>query len=93
MYYVRTADRLERTATWLNELPGGVAKVCEVVALDKLGLAATLEAEMAHVVDTYACEWQGVLNDPAARARFAPFLNTDETDPSVQFGTVRAQPL
>lgn len=92
MYYVRTADRLERTATWLNKLPGGLAKVVEVVVEDKLGIAATLEAEMAHVVDTYACEWQGVLNDPAARARFAPFLNTSETDPSVQFGTVRAQP-
>jgi len=92
MYYVRTADRLERTATWLNKLPGGLAKVYEVVVEDKLGIAAALEAEMAHVKDTYACEWQGALNDPATRARFSPFINTAETDASVQFEMVRAQP-
>jgi nitrite reductase (NADH) large subunit len=92
MYYVRTADRLERTATWLNKLPGGLAKVYEVVVEDKLGVAAQLEAEMAHVVSTYACEWQSALSDPAVRARFSPFLNSGEGDASVQFETVRGQP-
>lgn len=92
MYYVRTADRLERTATWLGKLPGGLAKVYEVVVEDKLGIAAALEAEMVHVVNTYACEWQGALNDPATRARFSPFINTAEPDASVQFETVRGQP-
>lgn len=92
MYYVRTAGRLERTATWLNKLPGGLAKVYEVVVEDKLGIAAQLEAEMAHVHETYACEWQGALQDPEVRARFAPFLNTGEPDASVQFETVRGQP-
>lgn len=92
MYYVRTADRLERTATWLNKLQGGLAKVYEVVVEDKLGIAETLEAEMAHVIGTYACEWQRALNDPTIRARFRPFLNTTETDSSVTFESVREQP-
>lgn len=92
MYYVRTADRLERTANWLNKLPGGIAKVYEVVVEDKLGIAEQLEAEMAHVVDSYSCEWRHALGNPEVLARFSPFLNTDETDPSVQFETVRAQP-
>lgn len=84
--------RLERTATWLNKLPGGLAKVYEIVVKDKLGIAAQLEAEMAHVHETYACEWQGALNDSATRARFSPFINTAEPDASVRFETVRGQP-
>lgn len=92
MYYVRTADRLERTATWLNKLPGGLEKVYEVVVEDKLKIAAQLEAEMAHVIDTYACEWQSALHDPEIRKRFSPFINSPETDPAVQFETVRDQP-
>ena len=92
MYYVRTADRLERTATWLNKLPGGLEKVYEVVVEDKLNIAEQLEAEMAHVIDTYACEWQNALHDPEVRKRFLPFINSKETDPAVQFETVRDQP-
>ena len=92
MYYVRTADRLERTATWLNKLPGGLEKVYEVVVEDKLNIAEQLEAEMAHVIDTYACEWQNALHDPNIRKRFSPFLNSKETDPAVKFETVRDQP-
>lgn len=92
MYYVRTADRLERTATWLNKLPGGLAKVHEVVVEDKLELAEVLEAEMAHIVATYACEWEKTFTDPKLRARFAPFINSPETDASIQFEPVRGQP-
>ena len=38
MYYVRTADRLERTATWIEKLEGGIEHVREVVLEDSLGL-------------------------------------------------------
>lgn len=91
MYYVHTAGRLERTATWLNKLPGGIAKVVEVVVEDKLEIAETLEDEMAHVVASYSCEWKAAFSDPATRARFAPFLNTAERDPSIEFDIVRGQ--
>lgn len=92
MYYVRTADRLERTATWLNKLPGGLAKVYEVVVEDKLDIAEMLEVEMVHIIDTYTCEWKAAYSDPAVRARFSPFINSEEGDASVQFETVRGQP-
>ncbi len=93
MYYVRTADRLTRTATWLNKLGGGIAHVKDVVIHDKLGLAEELEREMQHIVDTYQCEWQTTVNDPEKLKRFQPFINVNEKDSSIQFETVRGQAL
>jgi nitrite reductase (NADH) large subunit len=93
MYYVRTADRLTRTATWLNKLNGGIEHVKDVVIHDKLGLADVLEQEMQHVVDTYQCEWQTTVNDPEKLKRFKPFVNVNEKDTTIQFETVRGQAL
>ena len=46
---------------------------------------------MAHVVASYSCEWKAAYSDPATQARFAPFLNTSERDPSIEFDIVRGQ--
>jgi nitrite reductase (NADH) large subunit len=91
MYYVRTADRLERTATWLNKLEGGVGHLREVVLDDALGIAADLDADMARHVTTYECEWKATLDDPERLARFRSFVNTDEPDPSLSYLRVRGQ--
>jgi nitrite reductase (NADH) large subunit len=93
MYYVRTAERLTRTATWLNKLEGGIEHVKDVVIHDKLGLAETLEQEMQHIVDTYQCEWKTTVNNPEQLERFKPFVNVNERDSSIQFTEVRGQPL
>ena len=37
MYYVRSADKLQRTATWLNKLDGGIEHVRRVVVEDSPG--------------------------------------------------------
>jgi nitrite reductase (NADH) large subunit len=58
MFYVRTADRLQRTSTWRDNLEGGLDYLKSVVIDDKLGIGAELEAEMQHVVDTYEDEWK-----------------------------------
>ena len=50
MYYIRTADRLQRTAAWIDSLDGGLDRVREVVVDDALGLGAELEAAMARHV-------------------------------------------
>jgi nitrite reductase (NADH) large subunit len=92
MYYVRTADRLTRTATWLNKLPGGLDRVKAVVVNDALGLAEELEREMQQIVATYQCEWRTTLNSPEKLQRFRHFVNTPEKDPTVEFITVRSQP-
>ncbi len=84
MYYVRTADRLQRTARWQEDLPGGLDHVREVVCDDSLGIAAELEAAMATHVGTYRDEWAATLADPEKLKRFRPFVNAPETgDPSV----------
>jgi nitrite reductase (NADH) large subunit len=71
-YYIRTADRLERTAPWMNKLDGGVEHVRAVVVDDSLGLANELEAMIARHVETYECEWTATLADPVRLAKFRP---------------------
>jgi nitrite reductase (NADH) large subunit len=83
MFYIRTANRLERTATWFNKLEGGMEYLQQVIIHDSLGIAAELEAEMAHQVATYACEWDVTLKDPVKLQRFQHFVNSDAIDPSI----------
>jgi len=86
MYYIRTADRLQRTAPWVESLEGGLDHVREVVCDDSLGLAAEFEAAMARHVQNYKCEWKGVLEDPDKLSRFVSFVNApDAVDSTVTF--------
>lgn len=91
MFYVRTAERLQRTSTWRDNLEGGLDYLRQVVIEDKLGLGATLEAEMQHVVDTYECEWKKAVSDPETRKRFRHFVNSNAADEHVQFVLERGQ--
>ncbi|HSV61098.1 MAG TPA: nitrite reductase large subunit NirB [Variovorax sp.] len=91
MFYIRTADRLQRTSVWRDNLEGGLDYLKDVVVNDKLGLAAELEADMQQVVDTYACEWKNAVTDPETRKRFRQFVNTDRPDPNVIFIQERGQ--
>lgn len=84
MYYIRTADRLQRTARWQEELDGGIRHVEDVVVHDSLGIAADLEAAMAKHVDTYVDEWAETLQDPDRLRRFRSFVNApDQKDDSI----------
>ncbi|MDV5146340.1 nitrite reductase large subunit NirB [Streptomyces sp. SBC-4] len=74
MYYVRTGERLERTSAWLERLGGGMEHLRAVLIEDSLGLCAELEAQMDRHVAAYRDEWQAVLDDPAALARFEPHV-------------------
>ena len=92
LYYVRTADRLQRTAAWLEEVEGGLEHVRAVVLEDSLGIGADLDAAMAAHVEGYVDEWKAVLDDPEKLARFASFVNAPETpDPSLAYVTERGQ--
>ena len=84
MFYVRTADRLQRTAD-LAQQPRGRHRLpaSSVIIDDSLGICAELEAEMAHVVDTYQCEWKAALDDPEKLRQFRAFVNSDAPDPSI----------
>jgi nitrite reductase (NADH) large subunit len=91
MFYVRTADRLQRTSTWRDNLEGGLDYLKNVVVNDSLGLGAELEAQMQHVVDTYACEWKAAISNPETRKRFRSFVNSDRPDEHVVFVEERGQ--
>src|SRR5690606_28539031 len=75
MFYIKTADRLQRTASWMNNLEGGLDYLRDVIIHDSLGLAAELEAQMQLLIANYQCEWQTVLADPVQRARFNSYVN------------------
>ena len=91
MFYVRTADRLQRTSTWRENLEGGLDYLKGVLLNDTLGLCAELEAQMQHVVDTYQCEWKTAINDPETRKRFRSFVNSDKPDEHIVFVQERGQ--
>jgi nitrite reductase (NADH) large subunit len=91
MFYIRTADPLTRTATWLNKMEGGLDYLREVVVNDSLGIAATLEEEMKELIANYKCEWKEVVENPELRARFRHFINDDEPDPTLSFVDMRGQ--
>jgi nitrite reductase (NADH) large subunit len=92
MYYIRTADRLQRTAPWIDSLDGGLDRVREVVVDDALGLGSELEGAMARHVDTYFDEWRATLDDPEKLARFVSFVNAPDTpDPHISFRAERDQ--
>lgn len=91
MFYIRTADRLQRTSVWMDNLEGGLDYLREVIINDSLEIADELEAQMQHVIDSYQCEWKTTVNSPDALKRFRQFVNSDEQDPNVVFVEERQQ--
>jgi nitrite reductase (NADH) large subunit len=92
MFYIRTADRLQRTSVWRDNLEGGMDYLKHVVCEDRLGIAAELEADMQRVVGTYACEWKTTISDPQALRRFRHFINSDRPSGHIVFVKERGQP-
>ncbi|WP_327091882.1 nitrite reductase large subunit NirB [Nonomuraea sp. NBC_01738] len=92
MFYIRTADRLQRTSAWLEALDGGLGYLREVIMDDSLGICAELDAQMERHVATYADEWRETLDDPDKLRRFVSFVNAPGVpDPSIVFETERDQ--
>ncbi|WP_439134040.1 nitrite reductase large subunit NirB [Pseudomaricurvus sp.] len=91
MFYIRTADRLQRTSVWLENLEGGLDYLKDVVINDKLGLGAELESEMAANIGNYQCEWKTTIENPEKLKRFKHYINSDETDNSLAYVAERGQ--
>jgi nitrite reductase (NADH) large subunit len=92
MFYIKTADPLTRTATWLTKMDGGITYLKAVIIDDVLGIAADLDRDMQRLVDTFKCEWKEVVDNPELRKRFTHFVNVPEQkDPTVLFDPLRNQ--
>ncbi len=91
IFYVRSADRLQRTSVWMENMEGGLDYLKSVVIDDKLGICDKLEQQMQHVVDTYQCEWKTTIEDESKLKRFRHFVNSDKTDEKVLFVEERGQ--
>ena len=91
MFYVRTADRLQRTSVWMDNMAGGLEYLRQVVIEDSLGIAGLLELEMQRVVDRYQCEWHSTLQDPSRRALFTTTINSEQPDETLNYVQARGQ--
>jgi len=100
MYYMLTADKLERTAPWQAKLPDGkngggpIEHLKEVIIEDSLGICDELDRRMQHLVDTYHDEWAEVVKDPKKRSMFKQFANSDKNIPKdhmIEFVDIRGQ--
>lgn len=92
MYYIHSADRLQRTSSWVEALPDGLDHLRHVVVDDGVGLGEEFERQMQDHVDSYECEWTATLSDPERLSRFVSFVNAPrEPDPTIVFVRERDQ--
>ncbi len=91
MFYIRTADRLQRTSVWMDNLEGGLDYLKSVVIDDKLEIGEELEKEMGVVIDAYQCEWKTTIEDEEKVKRFKTFINSDAKDETIVFVDERKQ--
>lgn len=91
MFYIKTADRLQRTSVWRENLEGGLEYLQQVVIEDSLGICTELESQMQHLVDTYKCEWKATLEDEESLKRFKAFVNDDGGDEQLVYVRERSQ--
>lgn len=91
MFYIRTADRLQRTSVWRDNMEGGLDYLKSVIIDDRLGICEELEREMLLVIGTYQCEWKTTIEDSEKLKRFRTFVNSDKKDSTVVFVEERKQ--
>ncbi len=91
MFYVKTADRLQRTSVWMQNMEGGLEYLKQVVIDDALGICVQLEENMQTVIGTYQCEWKTALETPEHRRRFVQFVNSKAADENIKLVKERDQ--
>ena len=84
MFYLRTADKLQRTSVWLDNMQGGIDYLKRVIIDDQLEIAQQSEDELQLLRQQYQCEWQQTVRQPEMQLRFRHFINSSERDPLIQ---------
>ncbi|CAK7192137.1 Nitrite reductase [NAD(P)H] [Commensalibacter sp. Nvir] len=91
MFYIRTADKLQRTASWIDSLEGGIHYIRNVIIDDALKLNQHLEQAMTALRASYQCEWAKVLAHPKHQKHFQHFINSPRPDNYIQMIPERKQ--
>lgn len=91
MFYIRTADRLQRTSVWMENMEGGLDYLKKVVIEDKLGLCAELEEQMNYNISQYQCEWKTTVENEELQKRFKHFINSEAKDDNLAYVVEREQ--
>jgi hypothetical protein len=91
MYYISTADKLQRTAQWLEKLDGGIEYLKSVIVEDRLGICDEFEKQMQALASSYFCEWTEVVKNPERWKQVKQFANSDEVDSNIEFVEERGQ--
>ncbi|HTF97107.1 MAG TPA: nitrite reductase large subunit NirB [Cellvibrio sp.] len=91
MFYIRTADRLQRTSVWMENMEGGLDYLKKVVIDDKLGLCAELEEQMNYNISQYQCEWKTTVENEELQKRFKHFINSEAKDENLAYVVEREQ--
>ena len=91
MFYIRTADKLQRTSVWMDNLEGGIDYLKEVIMNDKLGINKQLEQDIGILIENYSCEWKDTVEDSSLHPRFAHFINSDQRDDNLVYTSQREQ--
>ena len=91
MYYIMTADKLQRTSVWLEKMDGGIERLRQVIVENSLGICDELETQMQALVGSYKCEWRELVNNPDKRRLFSHFASDQSGDPDIRFVPERSQ--
>lgn len=91
MFYIQTADKLTRTARWLENFDGGLEKLRKIIVDDELGICEQLDKDMQALVGTYECEWTRVVNEPERRKQFRQHVNTPAKTRNIELIQERKQ--
>lgn len=92
MFYISTADKLQRTARWLEGLDGGINYLKDVIINDKLGIAKELEDQMCQLIAGYYDEWAKEIEGENENPIFKQFINTSVNQPAIEIVDERGQP-
>ena len=84
MFYIRTADRLQRTATWLEQARGRHRLPARRwSSTTRSASAPSSRPRWQRHVDTYECEWKATHRRPGAAAALPHLRQRRRPDPSI----------
>ena len=85
MFYIRTADRLQRTSVWMDNLEGGIDYLRQVVIEDSLGIGASWRRKWRISSAPTSVNGRRHWRIRKSLKRFRQFVNSDQPDSGVVF--------